>query len=312
MDIAEIIKEQDFFKHLDNGAHALLFQSVDSRMNEVALIMSALSLEYKTYELFNEASEEYLKIKNAADIDVKIYPKNNEKLLVSDSNEIVSEVYIKPAVHENKVFIINNIDISTEQAQNKLLKVLEEPPKHVYFLLSCKSLATVLPTIKSRCRKIVLEKLPKDQFDALCKNPLASMISEGYVGLYEEYSKKANLVDVVEMAVKLVTELKSSGQVLKFSSSLMCFKDDIKLIFEIYIRCMEDIVKLKTEQESLCSMPLYLDALKSVESEFSIDAICEISSLISQFIERREANVNEQVALENLLLKILEVKYICK
>ena len=313
MNIAEIIKGEDFIR-LQSGhlSHALLFQSIDERLNEVALIMTALSINYKTYQLFDENSAEYLKIKNGADVDIKIYPKNNEKLLVSDSNEIVSEVYIKPAVHAYKVFIIKNIDVSTEQAQNKLLKVLEEPPKNVYFLLSCKGDATILPTIKSRCQKIVLEKLPKEKFDALVKNPLAGMISEGYVGLYEEYSKKANLEEVIETAVKLVTDFKNSGQVLKFSTNLMQYKEDIRLIFEIYIRCLEDLIKIKSEKEELCSLPLYKDALKSVESEFSINAICEINSLISLFMRKREANVNEQVAVEQLLLKILEVKYICK
>ena len=314
MDIAEIIKEEGYLKRLqENGiSHAMLFQSMDDRLNKVMLIMTALSINYKTYELFNEESAEYLKIKNNADIDIKIYPKNNEKLLVSDSNEITDEVYIKPAEHDNKVFIINNIEASTEQAQNKLLKVLEEPPKNVYFLISCQDDNRVLQTIKSRCQKIVLEKLPKERFDLICKNPLAGMISEGYIGLYEEYSKKANLEEVVDTTIKLVTELKNSGQVLKFSTNLMKYREDIELIFQIYIRSLEDMIKIKSEREDLCSMPLYLDSLKSVESEFSINAICEINSLVSEFIKKREANVNEQVALENLLLKILEVKYICK
>ncbi len=314
MDIAEIIKEEGYLKRLqENGiSHAMLFQSMDDRLNKVMLIMTALSINYKTYELFNEESAEYLKIKNNADIDIKIYPKNNEKLLVSDSNEITDEVYIKPAEHDNKVFIINNIEASTEQAQNKLLKVLEEPPKNVYFLISCQDDNRVLQTIKSRCQKIVLEKLPKEKFDLICKNPLAGMISEGYIGLYEEYSKKANLEEVVDTTIKLVTELKNSGQVLKFSTNLMKYREDIELIFQIYIRSLEDMIKIKSEREDLCSMPLYLDSLKSVESEFSINAICEINSLVSEFIKKREANVNEQVALENLLLKILEVKYICK
>ena len=172
MNIAEIIKEEGYIKRLqENGiSHAMLFQSMDDRLNKVMLIMTALSINYKTYELFNEESAEYLKIKNNADIDIKIYPKNNEKLLVSDSNEITDEVYIKPAEHDNKVFIINNIEASTEQAQNKLLKVLEEPPKNVYFLISCQDENRVLQTIKSRCQKVVLEKLPKEKFNAICRH----------------------------------------------------------------------------------------------------------------------------------------------
>ena len=46
---------------------------------------------------------------NGADVDIKVYP-NGDRLLVADSNEIVSEVYIKPALHEKKIFLIKNID----------------------------------------------------------------------------------------------------------------------------------------------------------------------------------------------------------
>ena len=73
------------------------------------------------------------------DIDIKVYPKNNEKLLVADSNEIVAESFIKAVNLPYKVFIINNVDASTEEAQNKLLKILEEPPENVYFLLGATS-----------------------------------------------------------------------------------------------------------------------------------------------------------------------------
>ena len=137
MEIAEIIKNQNFFKKLEEKtlSNSLLFYCEDDKTSEVTLILTALMLNYKTYALMNENSAEYKRVLNGADLDIKIYPKNKEKLLVSDSNEIVDEVFIKPTNKENKVFIIENIDLSTTEAQNKLLKVLEEPPKNVYFLL---------------------------------------------------------------------------------------------------------------------------------------------------------------------------------
>ena len=314
MEIAEIIKNQNFFKKLEEKtlSNSLLFYCEDDKTSEVTLILTALMLNYKTYALMNENSAEYKRVLNGADLDIKIYPKNREKLLVSDSNEIVDEVFIKPTNKENKVFIIENIDLSTTEAQNKLLKVLEEPPKNVYFLISAKQANRVLPTIKSRCDKITIEKLPLGEIEKVCKNPLACMLCEGYVGRAEELSKNSNLNEIVDFAVSLVCDLKNSAQVLRFSKHFQELKGDIDLILKIYSFCLEDMLKIKTEIKDYCLMKMFLPKIESVESEFSVQAICEILNLITFFRKKLEFNANLSVAIDNLLLKILEVKYICK
>ena len=314
MEIAEIIKNQNFFKKLEEKtlSNSLLFYCEDDKTSEVTLILTALMLNYKTYALMNENSAEYKRVLNGADLDIKIYPKNKEKLLVSDSNEIVDEVFIKPTNKENKVFIIENIDLSTTEAQNKLLKVLEEPPKNVYFLISAKQADRVLPTIKSRCDKITIEKLPLGEIEKVCKNPLACMLCEGYVGRAEELSKNSNLNEIVDFAVSLVCDLKNSAQVLRFSKRFQELKGDIDLILKIYSFCLEDMLKIKTEIKDYCLMKMFLPKIESVESEFSVQAICEILNLITFFRKKLEFNANLSVAIDNLLLKILEVKYICK
>ena len=314
MEIAEIIKNQNFFKKLEEKtlSNSLLFYCEDDKTSEVTLILTALMLNYKTYALMNENSAEYKRVLNGADLDIKIYPKNKEKLLVSDSNEIVDEVFIKPTNKENKVFIIENIDLSTTEAQNKLLKVLEEPPKNVYFLISAKQADRVLPTIKSRCDKITIEKLSLGEIEKVCKNPLACMLCEGYVGKAEELSKNSNLNEIVDFAVSLICDLKNSAQVLRFSKHFQELKGDIDLILKIYSFCLEDMLKIKTEIKDYCLMKMFLPKIESVESEFSVQAICEILNLITFFRKKLEFNANLSVAIDNLLLKILEVKYICK
>ena len=318
MSIVDVIKNQKFFQKLEekwqNGkfANSVLFFCDDEKTGEYVLILTALMLEYKMYQLFNEKSSEFLKVLKDGDIDIKMFPKNKEKLLVSDSNEIVDETFVRPVNHENKIFIIKNIDNSTEQAQNKLLKVLEEPPKNVYFLMSCASSDKVLPTIKSRCDKVVVERLPQDEMKKYFKNELACMLSDGYLGRAEELSKNSNLEDIVDFAVKLVCELKNSSQVLKCSKDLQDKKGDMQLVLKIYLMCLEDLIKIKSEKDDIVTMKTYLPMLKSVESEFSVHAICEIHDLICHFMEKLQFNANLSVAVDNLLLKILEVKYLCK
>ena len=108
MKLVETIKSQPFFERLmrekDTLKSAVMFFCNDSLTSKVALIMTALLLEYPTFEMFDENSAEFLRISKGADIDVKVYPKG-ERLLVSDSNEIVSEAYVKPVNLQKKIFL---------------------------------------------------------------------------------------------------------------------------------------------------------------------------------------------------------------
>ncbi|HHV50963.1 MAG TPA: ATP-binding protein [Clostridiales bacterium] len=64
--------------------------------------------------------------------------------------QLRESAYILPNEAEHKVFILAGAEGMTEQAQNALLKILEEPPKHLIFILTCESRSQLLPTIQSR------------------------------------------------------------------------------------------------------------------------------------------------------------------
>lgn len=318
MGIVEIIKKQSFFENLlkkkESGtlSNSIMFFCDDILTSQKVLIMTALLLEYPTFDLFDEKSAEFLKVENKVDLDIKTYPKNGSKLLVADANEIVSESFIKPVNLPYKVFLLNNFDSSTEEAQNKLLKILEEPPKNVYFLLSVKNEGKVLPTIKSRCDKIKILPLSAEEIEGLCSDKLSCILGEGYVGKTLELSKNPDLDSLASLAVSLFVDLKNSKQVLSFSKKILSEKANLDLLLQVVSLCIEDIIKLKCESESLCRLTKYTKDLKDVEPEFSVLALCEISKLISSLREKLEFNGNVTVAIDNFLLKMLEVKFLCK
>ncbi|MDE6583489.1 MAG: hypothetical protein K2K31_02440 [Clostridia bacterium] len=301
-------------KMKQNGtlSNAILFFCEDELTSKNVLILSALLLEYQTFELFSEQSAEFKKVESGVDLDIKMFPKGDERIKVADSNEIVVDAYEKPVNLENKVYILQNFDDATEEAQNKLLKVLEEPPKNVYFLLSAKSEERVLPTIKSRCDKIKINPLSDEEIKSICKDDLAVVLGNGYIGKTLSLSRHNNLKEIIDFGVSLFCDLKSSKQVVVYSKKFLAFKGDLKLILEVMSLCIEDILKMKCESESLCRLKSYFADLKEVEPEFSVKALCEISKLISRLQEKVEFNANMTVAVDNFLLKILEVKYICK
>ena len=67
---------------------------------------------------------------------------------------MVKDVFEKPIRSERKVYIINDGEKMTKEAQNSLLKTLEEPPEYVVIILITSNENLLLNTIKSRCAKI--------------------------------------------------------------------------------------------------------------------------------------------------------------
>lgn len=68
----------------------------------------------------------------------------------------------KPIVSNKKVYVISDARYMTEEAQNCLLKTLEEPPKYANIILVTSNENSLLPTVQSRCIKIRFSKLSND------------------------------------------------------------------------------------------------------------------------------------------------------
>ncbi|MBQ3817247.1 MAG: hypothetical protein II802_03115, partial [Clostridia bacterium] len=74
-----------------------------------------------------------------------------KNISVAQIRELRADAYVKPHMADGKVYIISGADSMNEQAQNAFLKILEEPPAGVVFILLVESKAVLLDTIISRC-----------------------------------------------------------------------------------------------------------------------------------------------------------------
>lgn len=77
--------------------------------------------------------------------------------------ELQKIAYLKPSQGDSKALILENAQALTTDAQNALLKLLEEPPQNTFIFLSATNEAIFLPTILSRCKKIILSEDPSVQ-----------------------------------------------------------------------------------------------------------------------------------------------------
>ncbi len=78
------------------------------------------------------------------------------EILVDQTRALRSDAYIQPNEAARKVYLIHPADSMNEAAQNTLLKVLEEGPSYVSFLLLCAQTGCLLDTIRSRCEILSL------------------------------------------------------------------------------------------------------------------------------------------------------------
>ena len=75
---------------------------------------------------------------------------------IEEVRRLRDTAYVLPNEAAYRVLILSEAQNMTEQAQNALLKILEEPPRHVIFLLTCENRAQLLPTIQSRVMTVTL------------------------------------------------------------------------------------------------------------------------------------------------------------
>ncbi len=75
------------------------------------------------------------------------------------------KIFFKPLKSPSKIIVIEDAQLLTPEAQNALLKVLEEPPAHTFIILGTETKETLLPTILSRCQMIELEEKKKELSD---------------------------------------------------------------------------------------------------------------------------------------------------
>lgn len=132
-------------------AYFLLFPGSGS-LREVLKIFATLFFERNAKTETDRARVESL-IKKESYADCIFYPEAGKKFSVADAEAVEEECILRPVEGETKLFVIGDFSEATKEAQNKMLKMLEEPPEGVSFLLGATSSFSVLPTVLSRSGK---------------------------------------------------------------------------------------------------------------------------------------------------------------
>tara|TARA_R110002124_G_scaffold64985_2_gene177578 strand:+ start:382976 stop:384130 length:1155 start_codon:yes stop_codon:yes gene_type:complete len=127
----------------------------------------------------------FAQVESAAHLDFKLVetefkPKSTERRTIIDVAQIrkISDFLRLKSSNENgwRIVLIDDADLMNRNAQNALLKVLEEPPKRTLIILICHRLGAMLPTIRSRCQTFAFDPLSDQKITELIEqiNPALS------------------------------------------------------------------------------------------------------------------------------------------
>lgn len=169
--------------------------------------------------------------------DITIIDESDDSIKTEQIRELTSNVLEKPIQGSRKVYIINNSENMTKEAQNCLLKTLEEPPEYVVIILIVNNENLLLSTIKSRCLKIPFTKLADEDIQLYFSNnnlPYTEELlkaSNGSIGKALEISDKS---DIFENVTNVFTKIDQMNelQILKIKDEIFKDKEEIFWILD--------------------------------------------------------------------------------
>lgn len=252
-------------------------------------------------------------------VDIINYSSEKSSFGVDDVRDIIEEVYKKPFEKDKKVIIIHEGNKLTIQAQNALLKTIEEPPKGVYIIILCESLELILDTIKSRCEIYKLKPLTKSELYEYIKikkfnyyeNEIKSAIafSEGVPGRIDRYFNDDKLRELRNNIVILIKNLNKNDleailQQEESFSNLKNDKEEVLNIFGLFIR--DILINKEIENEEFIINSDKLEDIKELTKEMSFKKLNNMIKTIEEARRNIKSNVSWGMTLHVMLMGFME------
>jgi len=232
-------------------------------------------------------------------------------ITVDQIRSMQSAVKAKPYQAGRRICFIENAHLMTEQAQNALLKTLEEPPSNTLFFLLAENTSTLLPTIVSRCQVFRVGSLSREDVTAILLNHLSVSKEEAatYAALSQGNPGKALSLAGDEVfrgcREKLINGLAQLGS-LKALELYGLFDeyreraDELLEIMEVWFRDL--LVFRETRDEELV---VNLDKVPQIVRQINNLTGRDLKKVLEQLNYCRKllkSNCNYQLTIENMLL----------
>ena len=255
---------------------------------------------------------------NHPDIIRVTHEKPNSISVDDIRTQVNNTVDIKPYQGPYKVYIIRQADMMTPQAQNAILKTIEEPPSYAVFLLLTENAETLLPTINSRCvmlklrnikdtliKKYLMENLEIPDYKA----DMCTAFAQGNMGRAIMLANSDHFNEIREEAVQLLKHINEMelNEIVAAVKNISVYKLEITDYLDIIMIWYRDVLLYKATKE--IDKVVFKDQLQSIKEQArksSYEGIELILESLEKAKARLKANVNFDLVMELLFLTIKE------
>ena len=253
------------------------------------------------------------KILNDNCVDVRFF----DAFKVDDVRKIKEAIYQSATECDYQIFILNDAQKMTVQAQNALLLSLEEPPKNVVFFILCTDASILLETIRSRAQILRTKPLSKrDILDYVEENLSTTLTNEaiekiavlscgslGYVIDMLDPQKSDALIKSREAALKFVKGMLNldTGAANLIYSMFSWQRDRVKELLNLSLVCLRDLaVVKKSKTVSLSFFTSYNEAYE-IATAHSLKKILKLIDSITTGIDNFAVNASVAGVLTSIL-----------
>ncbi|MDO4519770.1 MAG: DNA polymerase III subunit delta' [Eubacteriales bacterium] len=232
--------------------------------------------------------------------------------------QLVYDVSIKPYYNKYKIYIVPDAEKMTPQAQNAILKTIEEPPEYAVIMLLTGNVDALLPTIQSRCIRMDLKVVP----DQLVKQYLMEHLhipdyqaeldvsfAQGSIGKAESVATSEEFNEITRNALSILKSVDSieTFELVERTQNISAEKQNYNDYLDLFLFWFRDVLMYKATREY--DNLVYKQEIKYISEQakmFSYEHIETILAAIEKTKTRLRANVNPETALELLFMTIRE------
>ncbi|MCR4842166.1 MAG: DNA polymerase III subunit delta' [Eubacterium sp.] len=261
-----------------------------------------------------------LQMESGSQPDVIYVNHENPGLISVDEirNQITKDISIRPYSSPRKIYIVDEAQKMNEQAQNALLKTLEEPPEYAVIMLLTSNAETLLPTIRSRCVTLKLTPLSDEQVRTYLTDHLSipaeqarvcAAFAQGSIGRALLLAHNEKFMQVRASAVELLKRMSDidSYEMKKAIKQVQDYKIDTGDYLDLLSVWYRDVLRFKATQEA--DAIIFSDETMEIlnqSNRFSYAGLEEILQAITTARGRLRANVSFDLTMELLLETIKE------
>lgn len=245
-----------------------------------------------------------------------VRPAKSSAIGVDDIREqVISTIAVKPYKYRYKIYIIDKADKMTVQAQNALLKTIEEPPEYGIFLLISNNLGSFLETILSRCVVYKLKPIGRKRIeDYLVKNGVDQNIagvcasySQGAIGQALKLAKDDEFNDFRKEIIDIIMSLeeRSVKSVFKSVKAFEKYKENIDEAFNIlYLWYRDALIYKSTLKEGFLFEADKLKDIAGFSKNKSLNMLLSGIEAVSEAKTYTKYNSNFTMTIEVMFMKL--------